>query len=41
MCKYILGLVSAFDDLVGDTMTALEEAELANNTIIVFSPDVS
>ncbi|XP_067948758.1 arylsulfatase B-like [Watersipora subatra] len=37
--RQFLGLVSAFDDLIGDTIAALEEAELANNTIIVFSPD--
>ncbi|XP_067948377.1 arylsulfatase B-like [Watersipora subatra] len=36
--KY-LGLVSALDDLVGETMAALKEAGMDDNTIIVFSSD--
>ncbi|XP_067948351.1 arylsulfatase B-like [Watersipora subatra] len=34
-----LGLVSALDSLVGGTMAALKEADMADNTIIVFSSD--
>ncbi|XP_067948653.1 arylsulfatase B-like [Watersipora subatra] len=34
-----LGLVSAFDDMVGVTMTTLQEAGIADNTIIIFSSD--
>ncbi|XP_067949758.1 arylsulfatase B-like [Watersipora subatra] len=34
-----LGLVSAFDNIVGRTMNALKDADLDDNTIIIFSSD--
>ncbi|XP_067949759.1 arylsulfatase B-like [Watersipora subatra] len=34
-----LGLVSALDNIVGETMKALKDADLDDNTIIVFSSD--
>ncbi|XP_067933459.1 arylsulfatase B-like [Watersipora subatra] len=37
--RLYLGLVSAFDDIVGATLSALEEAGMDDNTIIVFSSD--
>ncbi|XP_067948814.1 arylsulfatase B-like [Watersipora subatra] len=37
--RIYLGLVSAFDDIVGATVDALKEAGMDNNTIIVFSSD--
>ncbi|XP_067948895.1 arylsulfatase B-like [Watersipora subatra] len=36
---HLSGLVSAFDDVVGVTMTALCDAGMEDNTIIVFSSD--
>ena len=41
---YILifaGLVSALDNLVGQTVRALRESRLYDNTVIFFSSDVS
>ena len=41
---YILifaGLVSALDNLVGETVRALMESRLYDNTVIFFSSDVS
>ena len=41
---YILifaGLVSALDNLVGETVRALRESRLYDNTVIFFSSDVS
>ncbi|XP_067949066.1 arylsulfatase B-like [Watersipora subatra] len=37
--RIYLGLVSALDDVVGETVTAIEEAGMKNNTIIVFTSD--
>ncbi|XP_067948893.1 N-acetylgalactosamine-6-sulfatase-like [Watersipora subatra] len=34
-----LGLVSAFDDLLGETIKVLKETEMDQNTIIIFSSD--
>lgn len=41
ICNIIVGLVTALDNLVGETIAALKEANLYDNSIIVFTSDVS
>ena len=36
-----VGLVSALDDIVGETIQSLKDAGMYNNSIIVFTSDVS
>lgn len=37
----ILGLVSALDDLVGETIQTLRDTNMYENTVIIFTSDVS
>ena len=36
-----VGLVSALDDIVGETIQSLKDAGMYNNSVIVFTSDVS